>query len=130
MGVLKEELNSTSTYVGWLVGWLVVLRINVDLAIFQSYLDLEAGDNKSLTSTYVRVRLTQDKPILPHVDTLMKINVKIDEYELAIFYWLPKLHKNLLNPASYQVLATALLHSFKADYIRSNRCQRSCYQIQ
>ena len=29
-----------------LVGWLVVLRINVDLAIFQSYLDLEAGDNQ------------------------------------------------------------------------------------
>ena len=29
-------------------GWLVVLRINVDLAIFQPYLDLEAGDNKSL----------------------------------------------------------------------------------
>ena len=25
-----------------------VLRINVDLAIFQSYLDLEAGDNQSL----------------------------------------------------------------------------------
>ena len=29
------------------VGWLVVL-INVDLAIFQPYLDLEAGDNQSL----------------------------------------------------------------------------------
>ena len=31
-----------------LVGWLVVLRINMDLAIFQPYLDLEAGDNQSL----------------------------------------------------------------------------------
>ena len=31
-----------------LVGWLVVLRINVDLAIFQPYLGLEAGDNQSL----------------------------------------------------------------------------------
>ena len=30
------------------VGWLVVLRINVDLAIFQPYLDLKAGDNQSL----------------------------------------------------------------------------------
>ena len=29
-------------------GWLVVLRINVDLAIVQPYLDLEAGDNQSL----------------------------------------------------------------------------------
>ena len=28
--------------------WLVVLRINVNLAIFQPYLDLEAGDNQSL----------------------------------------------------------------------------------
>ena len=25
-------------------GWLVILRINVDLAVFQPYLDLEAGD--------------------------------------------------------------------------------------
>ena len=32
---------AVGTY-GWLVGWLVVLRINVDLAIFQPYLDLEA----------------------------------------------------------------------------------------
>ena len=31
-----------------LIVWLVVLRINVDLAIFQPYLDLEAGDNQSL----------------------------------------------------------------------------------
>ena len=30
------------------IGWLVVLRINVDLAIFQPYLDFEAGDNQSL----------------------------------------------------------------------------------
>ena len=44
-----------TTTVGWLVGWLVVLSINVeiflnpvDLAIFQPYLDLEAGDNQSL----------------------------------------------------------------------------------
>ena len=31
-----------------MIGWLVVLRINVNLAIFQPYLDLEAGDNQSL----------------------------------------------------------------------------------
>ena len=31
-----------------MIGWLVVLRINVVLAIFQLYLDLEAGDNQSL----------------------------------------------------------------------------------
>ena len=32
----------------FIYGWLVVLRINVDLAIFQPYLDLEAGDYQSL----------------------------------------------------------------------------------
>ena len=32
------------------VGWLVVLRIYVALAIFQSYHDSEAGDNQSLKS--------------------------------------------------------------------------------
>ena len=37
-----------------LVGWLVVLRINVDLAIFQPYLDLEAGDNQSLKNKVAR----------------------------------------------------------------------------
>ena len=31
-----------------MVGWLVVSRIYVDLAVFQPYLDLEAGDNQSL----------------------------------------------------------------------------------
>ena len=31
-----------------MLGWLVVLRIYIDLAIFQPYLDLEAGDNQSL----------------------------------------------------------------------------------
>ena len=31
-----------------LVGWLDELRIYVALAVFQPYLDLEAGDNQSL----------------------------------------------------------------------------------
>ena len=39
--------NNKDAYMVWL-GWLVVFRINVDLAIFQPYLDLEAGDNQSL----------------------------------------------------------------------------------
>ena len=38
------------------VGWLlVVLRINVDLAIFQPYLDLEAGDDQSLKIQVARL---------------------------------------------------------------------------
>ena len=42
-------MNQTLLLAHWLVvGWLVVLRINVDLAIFQPYLELEAGDYQSL----------------------------------------------------------------------------------
>ena len=37
-----------------LFGWLF-LRINVDLAIFQPYLDLEAGDNQSLKIQVARL---------------------------------------------------------------------------
>ena len=33
-----------------LLGWLVVLRVFVALAILQPYCDLEAGDNQSLIS--------------------------------------------------------------------------------
>ena len=40
--------NSIQLIAPFLVGWFVVFRINVDLAIFQPYLDLEAGDNQSL----------------------------------------------------------------------------------
>ena len=36
------------TFSPWVVGWLVVLMINVNLAIFQPYLNLEAGDNQWL----------------------------------------------------------------------------------
>ena len=46
------------------------------------------------TSTYVPAQLTKDKLLLHHIDTLTKINVKIDKCELPTFYWLPKLHKN------------------------------------
>ena len=49
LGVAVEDGGCTLVVAdGLLVGWLVVLRINVDLAIFQPYLDLEAGDNQSL----------------------------------------------------------------------------------
>ena len=40
------KLNSDVYQIMYMYYWLVVLRINVDLAIFQPYLDLEAGDLK------------------------------------------------------------------------------------
>ena len=45
--VINEYVESQISYL-LMVGWLVVFLINVDLAIFQPYLDLEAGDNQSL----------------------------------------------------------------------------------
>ena len=45
---IVQTFTYGATRVDLIVGWLVVLRINVDLAIFQPYLDLEAGDNQSL----------------------------------------------------------------------------------
>ena len=50
-----------------MVGWLVVLGINVDLAIFQPYLDLEAGDNQSLKIQVAR----------PGIDTLYNSDITI-----------------------------------------------------
>ena len=46
------------------------------------------------TSTYIPTQLTKDKLLLHYIDTLTKIDVKMDKYELPIFYWLPKLYKN------------------------------------
>ena len=41
----------------------------------------------------VPAQLTKDKLLLHHIDTLAKINVKIDQCELPTFHWLSKLHK-------------------------------------
>ena len=49
------------------------------------------------TSAYIPAQLTKDKILLHHIDTLTKINVKIDKCELPTFYWLSKLHKNPFN---------------------------------
>ena len=45
------------------------------------------------TSTYVPAQLTKDQLLVHHINTLTKIDVKIDKCELPTFYWLPKLHK-------------------------------------
>ena len=41
----------------------------------------------SFTSTYQPARLTKDTLLLNHIDTLTKIVVKMDNYELPTFYW-------------------------------------------
>ena len=57
-------------------------------------MDVLKGELNS-TSTHVPAQLTKDKILLHHmhIDTLTKINVKIDICEPPTFYWLPKLHK-------------------------------------
>ena len=51
------------------VGWLVVLRINVDLAILKPYLDLEAGDNQSLKIQVARPGI-EPGPLAPQAKSL------------------------------------------------------------
>ena len=51
------------------LSWLVDLRINVDLAIFQPYLDLEAGDNQSL-KIQVASRESNPGPLDPQAKSL------------------------------------------------------------
>ena len=45
------------------------------------------------TSTYTPAQLTEDQLLVQHINSLTKIDVKIDKCELPTFYWLPKLHK-------------------------------------
>ena len=53
-----------------LVGWLVILRINVNLAIFQPYLDLEAGGNQSLKIQVARPGIEPRGPLAPQAKSL------------------------------------------------------------
>ena len=57
------------------------------------YVEVLRGELNS-TSTYVPAQLTKDQLLVHHINTLTKINVKIDKCELPTFYWLPKLHKH------------------------------------
>ena len=53
--------------------WLVDLMINVDLAIVQPYLDLEAGDNQSLQIQVARPGIEPNPEI--HVRYLLRNGV-------------------------------------------------------
>ena len=74
---------------------LLLTKQQITSSLFEKkyYVDVLKGE-LNYTSTYVPAKLTKDKLLLHHMDTLTKINVKIDKCELPTFYWLPKLHKN------------------------------------
>ena len=56
------------------------------------YVEVLKGELNS-TSTCGPAQLTKDQHPDHHINTLTKIDVKIDKCELPTFYWLPKLHK-------------------------------------
>ena len=65
---------------------------NVIIIWKRHYVEVLKGELHS-TSTYVPAQLTKDQLLMQHINTLMKIDVKIDICELTTFHWLPKLHK-------------------------------------
>ena len=62
------------------------------IIIWKRYYVAVLNGELNSTSTYVPAQLKKDKLLLHHIDTLTKINVKIDKCELSTFYWLQKLH--------------------------------------
>ena len=56
--------------------------------------------------------MTKDQLLVHHINTLTKINVKIDKCELPTFYWLQNYTKFLINRVLYQIQVTALLQFF------------------
>ena len=83
------------------VGWLVVFRINVDLAIFQPYLDLEAGDNQSLKIQVARPGIeprsscSASQELNHSATTAPKIPMKILGYEYKSLREWKNLKRNL-----------------------------------
>ena len=65
---------------------------NVIIIWKRHYVEVLKGELNS-TSTYTPAQLTKDQLLVHHINTLTKIDVKIDKCELPTFYWLPKLHK-------------------------------------
>ena len=64
---VKAQIVKIHNDKGWLVGCFFF--INVDLAIFQPYLDLEAGDNQSLKIQVAR-RGIEPGPLAPQAESL------------------------------------------------------------
>ena len=69
-----------------LVGWLVVLRIYVALAIFQPHRDLEAGDNQSLKS-YMRDRESNPGPLAPQTKSLTTTQPLLPLTNVDVIYY-------------------------------------------
>ena len=107
------------------VSWLVVLRINVDLAIFQPYLDLEAGDNQSLkiqvarpgieprSSCYAIQELNHWATAAPIITVSTTSHIKLDSQNVRkSFLFFLSVASTVLECVRTQVLMTSL-HGIK-----------------
>ena len=65
---------------------------NVIIIWKRHYVEVLKGELNS-TSTYAPAQLTKDQLLVHLINSLNKIDVKIDKCELPTFYWLPKLQK-------------------------------------
>ena len=65
---------------------------NVIIIWKRHYVEVLKGELNS-ASTYAPAQLTKDQLLVHHINSLTKIDVKINKCELPTFYWLPKLHK-------------------------------------
>ena len=82
------------------------------IIIWKKYYEEVLKGELNSTSTYVPAQLTKDQLIFHHIDTLTKINDKINNVNCLHFIGCQSFTKILLNHVSYQILATALLPFF------------------
>ena len=84
---------------------------NVIIIWKRHYVEVLKGE-LNFMSTYVPAQLTKDQRLVHHINTLTKINVKIDKCELPTFYWLPKFNKRPYKSRFISNSITALLPFF------------------
>ena len=84
---------------------------NVIIIWKRHYVEVLKGELNS-TSTYVPAQLTKDQLLVHHINTLTKINVKIDKCELPTFIGCQNYTNVLINRVLYQIQVTALLPFF------------------
>ena len=72
------------------------LKQQITTSLFEEKKNYGEGLKSKLicTSTYVPVNVNKDELLLYHIDTLTKIDIKIDTCDVHTFYLLPMLNKS------------------------------------
>ena len=84
---------------------------NVIIIWKRHYVDILKGELNS-TSTYVPAQLTKNQLLVHHINTLTKINVKIDKCELPTFICCQNYTNVPINHVLFQIQVTAVLPFF------------------